>query len=246
MSLDQKGKSKQQAALDKRIKDTFEKRGDIPPPHCPACKAAITGPERVGAFIFLQGPVKIPIQHLVCRGCMDKVSNSVVERRMERRLLKEPAKYQFPLAGTYIYDSMKYAEVNETLYFVSNRVLPWKEADRKWFETHPGRTIRLRDRFPGEIFAAHVDPNDHMPFVLVRQLEPGVRVRKPVDSLEFVDENTGEVKQMITSPIGCDEAMCDFLWELNEGHGWVSSNEVMQLYAKHKLMAAVSEGVQHA
>jgi hypothetical protein len=199
----------------------------------------------VGAFIFLQGPVKIPIQHLVCRGCMDKVSSSVVERRMERRLLKEPAKYQFPLAGTYIYDSMKYAEVNETLYFVSNRVLPWKEADRKWFETHPGRTIRLRERFTGEIFAGHVDSNDQAPFVLVRQLEPGVRARKPVVSVELVDENTGEVA-VINPPIVCDEAMCDFLWELSSRDGLVSFSEVMQLYAKHKLMAAVGKGVRHA
>ena len=40
--------------------------------------------------------------------------------------------------------------------------------------------------------------------------------------------------------------MCNFLWELHDRGGWVPINEVMQLYAKHKLMAAVGEGVQHA
>ena len=69
MSVNKKCKSKQQAALDNRIQDTFEKRGDAPPPHCPACKAAITGPERVGAFIFLQGPVQIPMS----ASCMSRL-----------------------------------------------------------------------------------------------------------------------------------------------------------------------------
>ena len=114
---------------------------------------------------------------------MDKVSNSVVERRMERRLLKDPAKYQFPLADFYPNDSMKYADVNETLTFAPNGASPWKEADRKWFETHPDRTIRIRDQFAGETFAGRVGPNDHVPFTLVRQLEPGCRVRRPVDVL---------------------------------------------------------------
>jgi hypothetical protein len=246
MSINKKGKSKQQAALDERIKATFEKRGDAPLPHCPACKATISGPDFVGMFICLQAPMKSPIQHLLCRGCKDKVFNSVVEHRMARRLLKEPAKYQFPLAGVYPNDSMKCADVNEALTFVSNGASSWKEADSNWFKANPYRTIRLRDRFAGETFVGRVDPNDPAPFVLVRQLGPGVRVRRPVYSLELVDENTGEAKLNITSPIGCDEAMCDFLWELNDRRGWVPINEVMQLYAKHKLMAAVGEGVQHA
>jgi hypothetical protein len=246
MSVTKRCEPKEKTKLDKRIKDTFRKRGDAHLPHCPACKAAITGPERVGMFICLQAPMKSPIQHLVCRGCEGKVFNPVVERRMARRLLKDPAKYQFPLAGYYPNDSMKYAQVNEVLTFVSNGASPWKEADRKWFEAHPDRTIRIRDRFAGETFAGPVDPNDHAPFVLVRQLEPGCRVRRQVDSLEFMDENTGEVKLSITPPFGCDEAVCDFLWELYDRGGWVPFNEVMQLYAKHKLMATVGEGVRHA
>lgn len=46
--------------------------------------------------------------------------------------------------------------------------------DRRWFEEHPGVEVRIRRRLPGEL-----DPllsNDN-PFVVVRQLRPGVRTR---------------------------------------------------------------------
>ena len=48
--------------------------------------------------------------------------------------------------------------------------------DRIWFEQHPGEDERIRRPFPNELDG--IDPN----CVLLRviQIEPGIRVRRPV------------------------------------------------------------------
>ena len=54
----------------------------------------------------------------------------------------------------------------------------WKADDRVWFEQHPERSHRARLAFPGEAdaHAARVPPG-HVLLTLLRQVEPGKRVR---------------------------------------------------------------------
>jgi hypothetical protein len=56
----------------------------------------------------------------------------------------------------------------------------WKDDDRRWFESNPTRSHRLRPSFPDE-FSSIADipapPPDHELHVLVRQVEPGMRIR---------------------------------------------------------------------
>jgi hypothetical protein len=57
--------------------------------------------------------------------------------------------------------------------------------DAAWFEAHPNRQLRLRDRIPGEYEPAAslddlVPPPGTTPRTLVLQLQPGVRGRYPV------------------------------------------------------------------
>jgi hypothetical protein len=52
----------------------------------------------------------------------------------------------------------------------------WKDADRKWFEAHPTRSHRLRQLFAGE-FETCTAPPGHELQILVRQVEPGLRIR---------------------------------------------------------------------
>jgi hypothetical protein len=54
----------------------------------------------------------------------------------------------------------------------------WKDDDRDWFKRNPKRSHRLRTPFPGELDeeAAKV-PTGKALFMLVRQVEPGSRLR---------------------------------------------------------------------
>ena len=61
---------------------------------------------------------------------------------------------------------------------------PWKSDDAAWFEAHPQRSHRMRTMFAGEdeslfgISKMPVPPPRHEFQVLVRQVEPGKRIRK--------------------------------------------------------------------
>jgi hypothetical protein len=54
----------------------------------------------------------------------------------------------------------------------------WKNDDRLWFEQRPERSHRARLAFPGEAHeVAAKAPTGHMLLMLIRQAEPGKRVR---------------------------------------------------------------------
>jgi hypothetical protein len=55
---------------------------------------------------------------------------------------------------------------------------PWKKDDREWFEQHPGRSHRARFPFDGEVGPEElVAPEGHRLLVLLRQVEPGKRIK---------------------------------------------------------------------
>jgi hypothetical protein len=56
---------------------------------------------------------------------------------------------------------------------------PWKADDAKWFKENPSRSHRLRAGFPDEPPSQH-PPADHIPLMLIRQVEPGTRVKIPL------------------------------------------------------------------
>jgi len=62
---------------------------------------------------------------------------------------------------------------------------PWKEDDRAWFEVNPGRSHRLRKLYAGEDItlvpqgqSVMTPPPFHENQVLIRQVQPGQRVRQ--------------------------------------------------------------------
>jgi hypothetical protein len=58
---------------------------------------------------------------------------------------------------------------------------PWKADDSKWFEANPLRSHRMRLPFPGELETENADqapPPEHEVKILVRQVEPGWRIRR--------------------------------------------------------------------
>jgi len=55
---------------------------------------------------------------------------------------------------------------------------PWKKDDREWFEQHPERSHRARFPFDGEVGPEElVAPGGHRLLVLLRQVEPGKRIK---------------------------------------------------------------------
>lgn len=60
---------------------------------------------------------------------------------------------------------------------------PWKEDDASWFAAHSERSHRMRPSFPGEFGSIERDfltpPEHHEVQTLVRQIEPGRRIRTP-------------------------------------------------------------------
>jgi hypothetical protein len=69
-----------------------------------------------------------------------------------------------------------------TVGIVSAGVSPLSCDDRKWFAANPQRSHRLRPAFPGELAASRVSipmPSGHEVQYLVRQVEPGKRIRLP-------------------------------------------------------------------
>jgi len=80
---------------------------------------------------------------------------------------------------------------------------PWKSDDRDWFERNRERSHRARMPFPGEADKeAAKTPAGHALIVLVRQVEPGTRLRAAV----FVDANF--------LPLPDDEAVVHALFEV--------------------------------
>ena len=56
---------------------------------------------------------------------------------------------------------------------------PWKRDDAEWFEAHPKRAHRVRDRFPYERFKGEPSdlPNVVISKIVVRQIRAGMRVK---------------------------------------------------------------------
>jgi hypothetical protein len=81
-------------------------------------------------------------------------------------------------------DAAKRAGITTPLYTVPDNV--WKEGDAAWFRNNPGRLHHVRLPYPGEISARavlavsnkplDVRPPEHECQVLLRQIEPGMRV----------------------------------------------------------------------
>jgi hypothetical protein len=89
---------------------------------------------------------------------------------------------------------------------VSTLDTPWKDDDRVWFEQNRERSHRMRTPFPGELDGVEI-PTDRKVIMLVRQVEPGDRLRVAFDP---------DVVLLPGSPN--DEAFAHALFEVATGH----------------------------
>jgi hypothetical protein len=85
---------------------------------------------------------------------------------------------------------------------------PWTLDDRDWFEQHPERSHRARSLFVGEFRPEEIGPvpEGHQPLMLIRQVEPGRRIRAGF----FIPS------QML--PVPDAESVAHALFEIATGH----------------------------
>jgi hypothetical protein len=83
----------------------------------------------------------------------------------------------------------------------------WKDDDRNWFDGNPARTHRVRMPFPGEADdVAATTPAGHALIMLVRQVEPGSRIKATL----YLNANL--------LPAPDNEAVAHALFEIAVGH----------------------------
>ena len=107
---------------------------------------------------------------------------------------------------------------------------PWKEDDRAWFEQHPDRAQRVRAVYPGEDQHGHViekTPQGHQLIVLIRQVEPGLRMK-----------NTFYLNEELW-PVPEDEAIAHAMFDLAECGGPINNDELRALTRKYRAIQIV-------
>lgn len=106
----------------------------------------------------------------------------------------------------------------------------WKADDRTWFERNPTRSHRLRPVFPGEPSGRGNEavPPGHELQVVVRQIEPGLRVRHSFFRNLEIDDFPD------------DEALLHALFDLVVENRWVSMHDLCELAQKYERCGAVS------
>lgn len=89
----------------------------------------------------------------------------------------------FAKAQSEVTDLVRRAGVPQAPAKIFRQETAWKDDDARWFEQHPARSHRLRQPIADEAeksnFAAIDMPARHELQVLVRQIEPGQRMRVP-------------------------------------------------------------------
>ena len=104
---------------------------------------------------------------------------------------------------------------------------PWGTEDRAWFAAHPDRSHRIREVLPGEFPDLGTPPSALPVYVVVRQVQPGFRVRWPVGWTTRLDDPP--------------EAWCHALYDLCDRHetGVITSAEVNALASAYATSGSV-------
>ena len=114
-------------------------------------------------------------------------------------------------------------------------VLPslWKRDDAAWFTAHPRRSHRVRDGFPGEFERASGGPVD---FVVVRQIQPGLRIRAPFTLVECGADALGMMQALAMRGLNDDEAAAHTLFDLTRAGGrLIPTVELAELIARYAI-----------
>jgi hypothetical protein len=219
----------QQRAIDRQVRKLIRKRGD----NCMGCNAEFTHPSLT--FVGRDRQGKLMLVGKCCKSVLTEILNfglycskDNIERyealshwtedktNAEDRSAVEPDKLAEALdiicrsitKDDELAQEAKFAGVGHRSRIIRSQS-EWKEADAAWFEEHPDRFHRARAPFPGELDQWKI--GDFESVILVRQIKPGFRSRRPIAKLTIPD----------------DENFIHALFDLViEGRGFVDPNEL--------------------
>ncbi len=151
--------------IEKALRRLMETAGD----NCSLCGREFTDGDVTAGGTDASGTV-----HLVSTCCASKLSDVVIVGRYLSHGQTSPSDV-LRRAGL--------ANAESKLRLSLNPDTPWQMDDREWFDRHPRRTHRARPAHPGEqqslMSTPTKTPEGHELWVLIRQVEPGRRVRIP-------------------------------------------------------------------
>ena len=129
------------------------------PAKCPGCKRNLNSTEDV-ALVSMVLDGNVIVTHGLCHSCTPK--REKLYRRIDNRVRQNPEAYLLPLLEMNgVRSGQRQIEASD----------PWVQDDKGWFEQTPHRTHRLRASYPDEPTVRGY------PYVIVRQIAPGSRVR---------------------------------------------------------------------
>lgn len=169
-----------------------QRRG--PPPKCPNCETAIRNADMAGTYCMWSDDGEYPNGYLLCRSCWASRPSPAKLDKLEARVSRNPGPYIINIIDTPYGD----LALNGEPVFHQSGDTPWATDDRIWFEANPGRALRIRAPFDGELFPSELP--EYANAVLVAQLRKGARTRNPVFLFE---------------PHRMDEITEEELWQLN-------------------------------
>ena len=112
---------------------------------------------------------------------------------------------------------------------------------REWFEAHPRRAHRVRDRFPGErIKGDPLDlPNAAISKIIVRQIRAGLRVRAGFVIVEERDPDAIAVLREMIEMAELRESVAHALFETTQNNGRpVQIHEIVAMINQYESAAA--------
>ena len=114
---------------------------------------------------------------------------------------------------------------------------PWKKDDAAWFEAHPHRAHRVRDRFPYERFKGEPSdlPNAAISKIIVRQIRPGLRVRAAFIVKECDPDAIAVLREMIEMA-ELRESVAHALFESTQNNGrLVQIHEIVAMIEQYEI-----------
>jgi hypothetical protein len=113
------------------------------------------------------------------------------------------------------------------------RATPWSGDDRAWFAAHPRHAHRVRGAFAGEY---QIEPEPD--FVVIRQLRPGLRLRKPFTLVACSPDLVGIMQDLARRGLDDNEGAAHALFDL-PGDRTIQRDELMAIIAAHESGSAM-------
>ena len=110
---------------------------------------------------------------------------------------------------------------------------PWSRSDRDWFKAHSDRAHRVRAALPGETYARALADDEEVVVVIVRQIEPGWRVRSPLVIVSISEELVETIADLIARGFD-EENAAHVLFDLTLTGRLVPLHEVAQMIAGYE------------